>query len=774
MKQIFLFLILLGGSFGLRAQILAIDQQHLHLDLRLHPTIAQVEGHVVLQFRLRAAAQDSIQLDAINMEVTAFELNEEQVRFVNDGKTLRFASPSSDTNALHTLKIAYSVYPRKGIYFNGWDGRGGRPQIWTQGQGIDHRHWIPHQDDQRDKLLIDLQLKFPKTYQVVSNGVLLEQRAEGDSLFWHFETKEPMSSYLLALAIGEYKIEEVTAQTKLPHTMLHYYYPENPLDYPFLYGSSADLMQWMEATIGTDFPWTGAYKQVPVSNFKHGAMENTCAVIIGDIFLQDAQSPFIDRSYLEIQAHEMAHHWFGNFVTATGTHSHWFHEGFATYWQWEAVKMFEGNWRYQRARALALERVLQTQEQLGPFSIEEEKAGSVGFYDKGGWVVSMLSDWVDSSGQHNWLHPFLKERAFGLTSGKELFQHLSQETMPEAMAFYEGWVRGVKWPACTLEQQKNGDWVLRNPADLPFVLEVGGLQKDGSLWSWRGKITEQEVKIPVPEDVLFVLPDPRARLLCTWELSKQPIKTADFWRMPDTWRAQSLRLFGLKDLNVEKLLKDLPKDCEVPETFWTMAHLAQGDEKWLPLLFEMAMAQAEADVLVDAMLESCALPAFADESLAKALWHRNTYKSREQALIWMFQNQHPDLEDHCIKLLKQRAPSIQSHQVRAALFLHLLGNRKGSQSLRELASAREEFVTRSMAFEALQNGSKPIWDEATALEALTDYFHPNSRIAVPCRQYFKAFQQAQGVEGIRSEIVEITKYWTDKQLEAFEKQTGLK
>lgn len=773
MRHFFLFIGLLGFSQLFQAQIPAIDQQRLDLQLQLNPAIGQVVGEVELQFRLRATTKDSIALDAINMEVETFELNGQSIRFVNDGKTLRFPTPTSDTNALHSLRIHYSVYPRKGIYFNGWDERGARPQVFTQGQGIDHRHWIPHQDDQRDKLLMSLQLVFPNSYQVISNGVLKGREEIGDSIRWHFETLEPMSSYLLALAIGEYKVEKVVASTEVPHPMEHYYYSQSTLAYPLLYGSSASLMAWMESAIGVPFPWTGAYRQVPVANFKHGAMENTCAVIIGDIFLQDAHSAFIDRSYLEIQAHELAHHWFGNYVTSTATHSHWFHEGFATYWQWQAVKKFEGNWRAQRARLMALHRVESTASQLGDFSIEEEKAGSVGFYDKGGWVVSMLTDWLDSSGQQLWLSHYLEEHAYGLTTGKEVFAYLAEEIMPEAQIFYEGWVEGSVLPQCKLEPLKNGEWRVQNPSRLPFVLEIGALLKDGSTWNWRAPIADREVQIKVPSNAIVVLPDPRARLLCSWQLKSQSITTSDFWSMPDSWRSQYLRLYGLSAFNMQQLLRDMPESVAAPETFWTMAHLAKGNEKWIPLLIEMALGQSEADVLVDALLESCAMPAFAPESLANTLWNRNTYRSREQALTWMFQNQHPELASRCMELLQQRAPAIQSHQVRAALYLHLTGNSKGSQVLRELASAKEEFVTRSMAFEALQNGSRPIWDEEIALDALTDYFNPNSRIAVPCRQYFKAYLQAEGVKDIQKEIKEITKSWSDKQLEAFEKQTGL-
>ncbi|MDZ7847536.1 MAG: M1 family aminopeptidase [Owenweeksia sp.] len=61
---------------------------------------------------------------------------------------------------------------------------------------------------------------------------------------------------------------------------------------------------------------------MPVQDFRHGAMENTTTTIFGDFFLVDPIA-FNDRNYTYVNAHELAHQWFGNLVTATGSDEHW-------------------------------------------------------------------------------------------------------------------------------------------------------------------------------------------------------------------------------------------------------------------------------------------------------------------------------------------------------------------------------------------------------------------------------------------------------------------
>lgn len=775
MKALFpTFLLFCIFSLDLSSQALRIDQRHMDLNLSLNPPKGKVEAKLEILFRLRLAGRDSIVLNAVNIEIEKLELDGTQTPFVNTGKEVRFASPMPfDSTIDHRLNIQYSCIPRKGIYFRGWDGRGGRSQIWTQGQGIDHRHWIPHQDDQRDKLTHSIHIGFPDNYKVISNGELIEERLRRDSVYWNFETKKECSSYLLALAIGEYKTQEekTVARAKYPSVDIHnYYYPDQAHAIEANYGSTQELFTWMEEAIAYPYQWSGTFDQVPVSNFKHGAMENTGAVIIGDIFLQDSLSLFLDRTYLEIQAHELAHHWFGNLVTANNTASHWWHEGFASYWQWEAKRKFEDLWMYRRARQMAFERINMVQESIGAFSIEEDKAGSVGFYDKGGWVVSMLYDWLDSSDASGLLSGFMQERAYGLMNGSELFDYLEKQNVAYAQDFYADWVESGEMPTFHLEKGKK-EFILSSKSISPCKVEFAALLKDGSFWKWSGKKKAKEMEIPFPEDAILVIPDPRSRLLVKWKWDDVVLLgDNEFWLLPDALRARYLRLSTPKSKTIENWLDKAPKGVEASETLWILADMAEADDKWIGSLLDLALDGRKE--LLDGVLTSLDLPNETSNATIEAIWSNSTYKSREAVINWMFSTNDQGLKESCEVVLQMKAPSIQSHAVRAAVYLHLMGESSGTQALISFAGPDQEFVTRGMALEAMTNRKSPIWDERIFVDALKDYFDPNGRISVPCREYISKWLNQNGADDVQEDILSIASTWTNHQRSVFEKKSG--
>jgi aminopeptidase N len=85
----------------------------------------------------------------------------------------------------------------------------------------------------------------------------------------------------------------------------------------------------------------GIYKQAPVRDFLYAGMENTSATLFNTRYVVDSTG-FEDRSYTNVNAHELAHQWFGNLVTAESGKHHWLQEGFATYYALLAEKEIYG------------------------------------------------------------------------------------------------------------------------------------------------------------------------------------------------------------------------------------------------------------------------------------------------------------------------------------------------------------------------------------------------------------------------------------------------
>ena len=191
-------------------RILQIDQQELSVLLNFNPEEGEVSGKVQINAFSSTDELDSIWIDAIQMKVSSISLNnEEEVKFdVHSNGIAVFPKEPIQKGENVNLIISYSATPKRGMFFVGWDDPTGRArkQIWTQGQGIDNRHWLPHVDDQRDKLITSVEALFDSNYTVISNGELITKEESGPNTGWKYQMKYPHSSYLMMIAIGEYAL----------------------------------------------------------------------------------------------------------------------------------------------------------------------------------------------------------------------------------------------------------------------------------------------------------------------------------------------------------------------------------------------------------------------------------------------------------------------------------------------------------------------------------------------------------------------------------------
>ncbi|MGB0950146.1 MAG: M1 family aminopeptidase, partial [Marinirhabdus sp.] len=302
-------LLFFGSAVGQQAGL--VDFQKIEATVFPNAQTASVHGQVSVQFTI---LQDtpSVFLDAVNFTEV---LNLGGTTLTNTGKRLVFTS-TFKAGQPYTVSFSYTAKPKQTLYFTGG-------QIWTQGQGKYTSHWLPSLDSTNDKIEFDLTLKAPRGKTAIANGKLLHKKNEAGYTFWQYDMQRPMSSYLVALAIGDFK--KKAQQSATGHPIELYIKPEDLKNHGPTYRYTKQLFDFFETEIGVPFPWQN-YKQVPVRDFLYAGMENTTLTIFSEAFVVDSIA-FPDRNYVNVNAHELAHQWFGNLVTATnGTH-HWLHEG---------------------------------------------------------------------------------------------------------------------------------------------------------------------------------------------------------------------------------------------------------------------------------------------------------------------------------------------------------------------------------------------------------------------------------------------------------------
>ena len=385
---------------------------------------------------------DTLRLDAVNMEFSSVYLSNKAVtdNLHYDGKQVKLAvklAPGS-----YKLKLGYVTQPKQTVYFIPRDTTASIRQIWTQGQGKYTSHWLPSFDAMDEKLEFDLHFYVPSKYTVIANGKLIDTTSTGGLTHWEFDMKNPMSSYLAAFVIGDFDKRTIQSTSGIPIAL--YYEPKDSLNYEPTYRYTKEIFNFLEEEIGVAYPWQ-TYKQVPVQDFLYAGMENTSCTIFSNQYVIDSTA-FVDKNYVNVNAHELAHQWFGNLVTEASGDHHWLHEGFATYYAYLTERALFGDdhfyWKlYQTARTLQ-----NLSENEGGEALTDPNANSLTFYEKGAWALVALRNRVGDAAFKKGIQTYLKTHAFNNARIDDFLGHLETTSGTDLGNFKEVWLSNEEFP----------------------------------------------------------------------------------------------------------------------------------------------------------------------------------------------------------------------------------------------------------------------------------------------------------------------------------------
>ncbi len=517
-----------------------VDFIKMNLDVRFDTKEGKVIGNVKYDFRPIQYVVDTLFLNAPDIKIKTVLLDGKEAKFTTDsfGLIVRFL-PSLDWNKQYKLEISYEATPRKGLYFIGWnvdaknttnDRYFTRKQIWTQGQGIDNRHWIPCYDDVNDKMITETTITFDSAYTVVSNGVLKEKKKNIDgTATWHYAMSKPMVPYLIMIGIDKYAYKDYKSKNGM--VSRQYYYADHPETVVPTYQYSAEMMDWLSEQTGVHYPWE-TYCNVPVQDFMYGAMENTTATIYGDFLLNDKRT-VLERPYLSTNTHELTHQWFGDYITEySGTH-HWLHESFATYYAKQFVHHVLGEDRYEWDRRMEQNNAMNA-DRINRYPVAHTMGGSNRHYPKGSAVIDMIRYVVGDSVYKRSVTNYLRKHAYAnvLTSD---FKMTFMETAGVNLDwFFDEWISRAGFPQFEVSYQRQKERVaffvnqkqkvdeLTGYFKMPVVFEVHF--KDGSFsgsreWVSRAADTVY-LNATIGAEIDYVLFDPGSSVLKTVEFKK--------------------------------------------------------------------------------------------------------------------------------------------------------------------------------------------------------------------------------------------------------------
>ncbi|QBA64087.1 M1 family metallopeptidase [Muriicola soli] len=434
------------------------------LVINVDPYQERIDGKVSYRLKIDKAT-DSVFLDAREMNIKKVQLNGRKVKYKYDGRFLTLYKKYRKDKE-YSLEVDYSCTPKQAVYFLGWqDSIPGNEQVWTQGQGKYNSHWVPSFDLMSEKVRFDLKVEFPKNYKVIANGKLIGTEEKEGSVLWHYKMIKPMSSYLLAFVAGKYESTRRISNSGTPIDL--YFYPQDSLKVEPTYRFTTEIFNMLEREIGVPYPWQN-YKQVPVRDFLYAGMENTGTTIFSDAYVIDSIA-FSDRNYVNVNAHEFTHQWFGNLVTEKDASSHWLHEGFATYYSWLAEKELLGE-DYFYWMLLDKADVLEAAERAGQgASLLDPNANSLTFYDKGAMALLMLQNEVGEQNFKRGIKSFLTQFSYQNASVDDFLSAMEASTGTSLVEFRQNWLESTAFPEDELLNYLRNSYL---PVDSFFKLRM--------------------------------------------------------------------------------------------------------------------------------------------------------------------------------------------------------------------------------------------------------------------------------------------------------------
>jgi aminopeptidase N len=563
-----------------------VDFTKMALDVKFDVNTGTVFGNVKYTFKPIQFVVDTVYLNAPDIKVKQVLFEGKETPFTKDsaGLTIKFLQPV-DWNKEYKLEINYEATPRKGLYFIGWnvnakntenDNYFTRKQIWTQGQGIDNRHWIPCYDDVNDKLITETFITFDSSYTVISNGTLKEKKknANGTST-WHYAMNKPMVPYLIMLAIDKFAYKDYKSKNGM--VSRQYYYADKPQTVAPTYAYSAEMMDWLVNETGVAYPWL-TYCNVPVQDFMYGAMENTTATVYGDFYLNDSRCS-LERGYTGTNAHELTHQWFGDYITEYSAQHHWLHESFATYYSKQFLHSVWGEDYYQWAKRGEAYQAINA-DRADRYPVAHSRGGSARHYPKGSFVIDMLRYVVGDSVYKRCVTNYLKKHAYSNVSNHDFMFAFMETAGVNLDWFFDQWVYRAGIPNYEVSYERQADRVaffisqvqktdeLTGLFKMPIVFEVHF--KDGSAsikkeWLSRAFDTVY-ISAPAGKQIDYTLFDPAGNVL----------KTVDFKKSYEELTAQAEKaknmidrhdaLTALRDFEVDRK-RDLLVKLYSKETF---------------------------------------------------------------------------------------------------------------------------------------------------------------------------------------------------------------
>ena len=510
----------------------SIRIQHMALTLRMDPVEKHFSGTVSVEFDALPDFDGIVVLDCDDVSVTkVLGDTGEPLDYVYSGGTLEIdAGMDAGSVSIFWTGCASG----RGMYFTGPEAWAPERQhmAWTQCQDEDGHFVFPCHDHPRQKWTWSIRLEAPSGYTLLSNGQRCVQ-GEEDGWGWAtFEQKEPMPAYLFTAVAAKLSCVESEWRGR----SVRYFVPVGEEEAVIRsMGKTPLMLEHFSGLTGVDYPWP-RYDQVVVHDFVFGGMENTACTTMTDLLLvPDNAIEHWDPDGLV--AHELAHQWFGDFVTCQDWSQGWLNESWATFmetqwWEHDRTQADATWYRYTQARGYWGEDSARYRRPIVSYRFKEPiDVFDAHLYQKGSCVLSTLRHELGDVAFWAGVKQYLTSHQFDTVHTRHFQRAMELESGRNLDGFFEQWIFSPGHPDLKVDLQQRKGLLLVDvtqtqkgdevPEEYRFTLYLEVVFDDGTVQAISLPVENRKrtFALPISGAIQTVRVDPEFRVLATLALS---------------------------------------------------------------------------------------------------------------------------------------------------------------------------------------------------------------------------------------------------------------